>query len=556
MRRCIDSYMNSLRAYRRLSHALILLCGASLLSLLLPAVTVSPLVVHATSHYDWLQFNGDPQHSGNNRFETAIGTANVGEIRLRWSARLADIVDGAPVALAGIKTRTGVRDLLFLTGRSGDLMAVDSRSGRLVWHSSHRSLRCRINHGQLPCYTTSSPVIDRTRGYVYTYGLDGYVHKHHVTDGGELTDRGWPELVTRKPYDEKGSSALASTTVGGVEYLYVTSSGYPGDRGDYQGHVTTINLGTGSQHVFNALCSDAHDVHFVGTPRNPDCGEREAGVWSRAGVVYSSATGKIYISTGNGAFRLSAHNWGNSVIALKANGTGTGAVPLDSYTPVAYDTLNLSDLDVGSSAPAILPPLQGSIYPNIALHGGKDGLLRVLNLDDLSGKAGPGHSGGGIGVSVPLPQGGGIFTQPATWRDRTTHTSYAFIGNATGIAAFRLNLDSRHVPYLRTVWYSNVASTSPLIANDILYSATDHLIQARDPVTGKLLWSDTSIGTIHWQSPVVVNGVVYVADNGGRLTAYGPTTSHGPRNWLVPALFVLLILSLMFLGYEVRRVRH
>jgi hypothetical protein len=43
---------------------------------------------------------------------------------------------------------------------------------------------------------------------------------------------------------------------------------------------------------------------------------------------------------------------------------------------------------------------------------------------------------------------------------------------------------------------------------------------ALDPVTGNPLWSSGTIGSIHWQSPIVVNGRVYVTDESARLWAF------------------------------------
>jgi len=60
-----------------------------------------------------------------------------------------------------------------------------------------------------------------------------------------------------------------------------------------------------------------------------------------------------------------------------------------------------------------------------------------------------------------------------------------------------------------------------------------------NPTTGATLWSATNIGTIHWQSPVVANGVLYIADNSSRLTAYSleqPVLSALPRTgWVASA---------------------
>ena len=133
----------------------------------------------------------------------------------------------------------GIADVLFTTSTQGDLIAIDAASGAVRWSKPHGPGTCKINNAGGPCYTTSTPAIDPNGTYVYSYGLDGFVHKHRITDGVEITTGGWPELAALKPFDEKGSSALALATVGSHVYLYVVHGGYPGDNGDYQGHLTT-----------------------------------------------------------------------------------------------------------------------------------------------------------------------------------------------------------------------------------------------------------------------------------------------------------------------------
>ena len=58
------------------------------------------------------------------------------------------------------------------------------------------------------------------------------------------------------------------------------------------------------------------------------------------------------------------------------------------------------------------------------------------------------------------------------------------------------------------------------MANVVLFYAQSGLVSALDPTTGTLLWSNSQIGGIHWQSPIVANGVLYLADQNGKLTAY------------------------------------
>jgi outer membrane protein assembly factor BamB len=58
------------------------------------------------------------------------------------------------------------------------------------------------------------------------------------------------------------------------------------------------------------------------------------------------------------------------------------------------------------------------------------------------------------------------------------------------------------------------------VANGVLYYAGSNLLHALNPLTGASLWSSSLIGGIHWESPVVANGVLYITDESAHLTAY------------------------------------
>ena len=311
-----------------------------------------------------------------------------------------------------------------------------------------------------------------------------------------------------------------------------------GDNGDYQGHVTAINLSTGTQHVFNTLCSNQVDVHFVLAPRTPDCGQTRSAVWARPGVVYNPDTGKIYFATGNGPYNAGSFDWGDSVLELNPDGTGsstTAGNPLDSYTPANYQSLQNSDTDLGSTAPAILPASAipaTSTYHHLAVQLGKDGNMRLLNLDSLSGPGGPGQTGGEIQLTpLPATMSGEVLSQPAIWVNPADGSLWVFIDNNNGVGGFKLTVDGSGTPSLQPIWSQSLTvddslGSSPLVANGILFDARNNLIEARDPVTGNQLWHDSSIFNVHWQSPMVANGTLYLADQSGQLTAYGlPATS-------------------------------
>src|ERR1700694_5003054 len=133
--------------------------------------------------YDWLQFNGDPAHSGNNTFETTIDRSNVASLVFKFQVSLPAVADGAPVLLQSVLTASGVHDLLFVTTKAGHIVALDAQTGTQVWGRQYGAGACRINNGGPACYTTTSPAIDPNRLYVYRYGLDCYVHQDQVADG-------------------------------------------------------------------------------------------------------------------------------------------------------------------------------------------------------------------------------------------------------------------------------------------------------------------------------------------------------------------------------------
>src|SRR5262245_20882040 len=483
-----------------------------------------PIEAAAPAPYDWLQFGGNPQHSGSNTQEAVLGPSNVGNLTLFFQVSLPAAADGAPVALSSVATPSGTRNLLFSTTKLGHILALDADTGAVVW--SH------VNSGTGS--TNASPAIDPNRLYVYSYGLDGYVHKYRVGDGTEIVTGGWPELGTLKGNVEKVAAALTfATAADGTTYLYLVHDGYIGDGGDYQGHITTINLSDGTQKVFNTLCSD-QTVHFVSSPGSPDCASRQSGIWARNGVTFDDVTDRVYFATGNGQFNANTggRNWADSVLALPADGSDVAGGPADSYTPVNFQQLQNGDTDLGSTGPAILPA--SSFLGRLAVQSGKDGQLRLIDLSDMSGQGGPGHVGGELELQ-PLPQGGAVRSTPAVWVNPADASTWVFIVNGSGSSAMKLTFPSR-APSLVKQWQSSLGGSSPLVANNVLYFTNATTIRALDPRTGNLLWSDaTKISGNHWQSPIVFNSTLYITDEGRHLTAYALNPAGTPTQTPPPA---------------------
>lgn len=501
------------------------LLGIGLLAAAQLALLLTQPSVSQAAGYDWLQFGFDQQHSGNNPLETTLNASNVSGLKKLFQVQLPtntippaidNIADDTPVYLSTVAVGGSQKDLVFLTTMPGDIIALDAHTGVQVWRHQNGVANC-VDSTPQPCFTTASPAIDPNRAFVYSYGVDGKVHKYQVATGDEVLTGGWPEVTTIKPTLEKGSASLAIGGQGfGSSYLYVANGGFIGDRGDYQGHLTTINLATGAQAVFNTLCSN-QTVHLATQPSTPNCGSAESAIWARPGAIYDPDTGKVYVATGNGPYDPSSFSWGDSVLTLHPDGTGAGdGNPVDSYTPTDQQQLDDSDTDLGSTAPAVLPVNNGHHY---AVQGGKDQMLRLINLDDLSGKGKPGQIGGEFGL-ITVPQGGLIFSQPAVWRNPKDGKVWVFVGTDRGLAGVSLNANGNDWDSAAVWTDTDQPCTSPVVANSVLFCAGSNYIRAVDPTTGAELWHDTAIGSIHWESPIVVNGTLYITDGNQQLTAY------------------------------------
>ena len=338
---------------------------------------------------------------------------------------------------------------------------------------------------------------------------------------------------------EKSAAGLSIATAhDGSTFLYAVTDGYIGDANDYQGHLTAINLQTGAQNVFNTLCSNK-TMHFCNSAAascaaaTNDCSATMNGIWGRPGAVYDTSTDRVFITSGNGPYNANTaggYNWGDSILALHADGTGSGAgSPVDSYTPTTYQLLENWDADLGAVSVAIVPPPPGTApqYLHMGVQAGKDACIRLLNLANLSGHGASRYTGGEL-QAIDLPFGGHCATgypypqiqpQPAIWVDPADSSSWVYVATyGFGSVAYRIALDDNGRPSLSQQWLAQSGS-SPIVANGTIYLMSyDHLI-ALDAVSGARLdsdtssWATTSFSNQHWQSPILVNGRIYLFDN-------------------------------------------
>lgn len=469
-----------------------------------PVPGLTPPAAPATG--DWPTFDYDTARSGVNPTETAITPSTVAGLHRLWSITLPQPSDSTPILLHNLTLLDGAQhDVLFINTQSGTTVALDAATGAIIWQIASSG----------PKITQSTPVADPSRQYIYAAGVDGKLHKYSVTTGAETFDGTWPVSMTTMPQTEKQGTAV--NTANG--YVYATVGGYVGDAPPYQGHAVAIHLSDGHITTFNTLCSN---IQHVLKPN--ECPDNLAALWARAGVVVDPITGYLFVTSGNGPYNANqgGHDWGDSVIELSADASRV----IDSYTPANFDTLERNDQDLGSAMPALLPPIPTSTTPYLLVQAGKDDVLRLLDRQNLSGYGGPGHAGGELQV-IASPGKCDVLTQPTVWQNPAGGRIWVFVADSCGTGAYRAVTDSHGTTQLEHAWDISQGGTSPVLAGGVLFIAADHQVLALDPRTGHQLWTSASpaaggsIGAIHWQSPIVINGHLYCADQDGHLTAYG-----------------------------------
>jgi outer membrane protein assembly factor BamB len=431
-----------------------------------------------------------------------------------WQRSIAPNADSAPAFLS-----FGGRQYLYVLAGNNDsncnpgnpvrratLYAFDAASGKQLWKRSTAGAgRC----------TTAGPAVDTTLHRVYAPGLDGKLHAYDARTGKQITGHGWPFKVTLMPDVEKISP---TPTVHG-HYVYVSTSGFIGDQGHYQGHLVTINTGKNSAHIFNSLCSNVKTLLGPTPGASNYCPYVQSGLFGRGQGVVDPVNEDVYIVSGNGPWN-GRTNWGDSIMKLSPS----GSTLVDSYTPTDQAYLNDNDLDLGSTAPAILPAVKvgGKTY-HLLVQGGKGPLasgsggaaLRLLNRDNLSGRGAPGQLGGDL-ADAAAPGGDEVLTAPAVWKHNGV--PWVFYANNSGISAYRVT-HSGSAWHLSVAWSSRTGGTTPILKKGKLYVLHDGGITIYNAATGAVAWSG-SFGPIHWEYPLVTHGTLFATDNNGTVTAY------------------------------------
>jgi outer membrane protein assembly factor BamB len=422
-----------------------------------------------TTH-DWTRFGWNAARTSAPTDSTGIDTANV-RTMVRQQVQLDGTVDASPIYLHGVPVNGAPHNAFFVTTTYGRTEAIDANTGVVLWRFTPPTYDSYARSSRI---TTATPVADPDRSAIYAAAPDGYIRKLAVADGHVI----WQRSVTLLPEREKLAAALNLS----AGHVIATTGGYVGDAPPYQGHVAVLDAASGALlHVWNSLCSDRASLIDPNT-----CAENGSAIWGRAGAVIDSATGNIFVATGDGRWNGTTH-WGDAIVELDPLATQI----LGNYTPTNTEELDASDADLGSSSPTLL----GNGY---VMQAGKDAHIKLLQWSAMRG-ASP-HRGGEA-LSIGTPSGQRLYNAPAVLRDGSE--TWLFVADFGATQAFRVSGAT-----LTSVWKSSDGGSSPVVAGGLLFvydvGGDLRVYEAR---SGRHI-VDLPAGSGHWNSPIVVDGMI------------------------------------------------
>src|SRR5215467_4476667 len=306
-----------------------------------PATTASQPVKPGAS--DWPTYHRDAARTG-----VAPARPAAGPLSIAWRRNLDGAVYGQPLVIGNT----------VIAATEGDsVYALDRASGRIRWRVK---LGTPVPLSKLPCGDidplgiTGTAVYDPATGTVYAVAeTTGY---HHMLAGivvssGKLRFKRNIPTPDGHPRADQQRAALALAR----GRVYVAFGGLFGDCGPYRGSIVGVPAsGRGAMVSYRVPTA------------------RQGGMWAAGGPVVGP-NGTIYVAAGNGASTSPPWDHSDSITALTPSLKRIGA-----FAPSTWPADNAADLDLGSTAPALLSDGQ-------MLAVGKRGIGYLLNAHHLAG---------------------------------------------------------------------------------------------------------------------------------------------------------------------------
>jgi len=404
----------------------------------------------------------------------------------------------------------GGKGIFIAVTTQNNVYAFDETTGSMVWMRNvgtpaglnGPNARCGNIH---PLGILATPVIDGQSRTIYVSAAVGNAtailrHEVHALNADDGSERpGWPVDVSGKvgfdPQPHNPRSALS--LVNGI--VYVAYGGHVGDCGNYHGRVVAI---------------DSRDPTKVAGWATGGVGEA---IWAPGGMP-SDGNG-VFASTGNRTGGGGGHL--DSEEVLRITGMATRS---DVYYPAAWQQMDGSDADFGSSSPIVID-VPGATPSTMVVAPAKTGHVYFLDAKKLGGMG---------GELIDLTAGTSGFTAPASYQSSkgtfvtltlgTVRCPGGGNGQIAGILVSPGAPAKAEVAWCATATgrYSPVATTTDGKSEALVWFMNNTKLNAVDGETGQVVFNGGAgdcPGVIKWTSPIVVKGRVIVGA-GNRLCSW------------------------------------
>jgi hypothetical protein len=489
-------------------------------------------------------YHNDNLRSGQNPYETTLTPAMVQQST--FGKLFSQPVDGQiyaqPLVLANLLIPgKGVHTVVYVATENDSVFAFDGNSNTggnasPLWQVSFINPPAGITTvpssdlGTDAIYPqigiTGTPVIDPNNGTLYVVAATKengtYVQRLHALNVATGAEKFGGPVVIQATVKGTGSGSSGGylsfdpfrsnqrpglLLLNGSIFITWASHGLE-NQFTYHGWVIGYNETTLQQ--VGALCITA----------NGDQG----GIWQSGDAPAADTLGNIFLMTGNGTFdaNTGGEDYGMSYVKVATKGSLKVA---DYFTPYNEAIESSEDLDLGSGGAMLLPYQNGAEYPDLAVGAGKDGVLYVVNRNDM-GHFNPSGNTQIVESIVNAFAGHGLYSGPAYWQGylyfwaandvlRVYQMQNGLV-STTAVATGSVVFNS---PGATPVVSSNGGSNGIVWAiNASGYGAgTPAVLYAVNPTTAAQLYNSTQAGTrdtagaaIKFTPPTVANGKVYV----------------------------------------------
>lgn len=507
---------------------------------------------------DWLTYGHDPQRSGNAAGESVITPTSVKNLALKWSASLDEKVTAQPLFVSATQVGGQTRDVIVAATAANSVYALDAGSGTQLWR---RNFGPSSGSAVIPggFGITATPVIDRTRGFIYSVSDDGNLRTIKLADG---TDANPNIPVLPIVVDNITTPTLMNTTTNNVwgglnlvgNNLYIATASDGNDTNPWWGRIVRVDVSgvDASGAPAPVLAGWFKVVPSIAMPNGG------GGIWGYGGVAVdslgrviaaTSADSKPYTNTipegyspyAGRMVALAADLGYSSTLNPLGNPLGSYEPPHPSPCPGAP---GVCDMDFGATPIVFQPP--GCPKPLTAAVN-KDGHIYVLPVDDLAASAVTSLQGLALNIAYDGPGAGGLTGVPAYWP--AGNMLYVTDGgsgiNGINAGVVGLSVNCNNAPnYLQVAWSVPLAAANeqppspPTVADGVVFvgSGLNGSVHAYDATNGTDLWnSGSTVSGASFAAPTVANGTMYAASwngftsgDGGSVHAFTPGATPPP----------------------------